>query len=137
MPGLRLWVQAALILCGLTFILGLAAILVEGFSAAELTGLFLNFAGILFLLSKLQLGLVRVTFVMQPDEIEDRLAQAMAAIGFTIEPHSQIGHSFTFRAALGSRLVVTKTASGIDVTGNSGSIDRLASQFGIIPHKNT
>jgi hypothetical protein len=129
-------VQAALILCGLSFIVGLAAILVEGFSTTKLVGLFLSIAGCFCLLALLKLGLVRVTFVMQPDEIEDRLAQAMAAIGFTIEPHSQIGHSFTFRA-LGSRLVVTKTASGIDVTGNSGSIDRLASQLGIIPHKNT
>jgi hypothetical protein len=136
MPGLRLWVRAGLILCGLSFIVGLAAILVEGFSAAKLVGPFLSIAGFFWLLRLFKLGLVRVTFVMQPDGIEDRLAQAMAAIGFTIEPNSQIGHSFTFRA-LGSRLVVTKTASGIDVTGNSGSIDRLASQLGIIPHKNT
>jgi hypothetical protein len=59
---------------------------------------------------------VRASFVMPPDGIEDRVAQAMAAIGFTIEPHSQIVNSFTFRAA-GARLVVTKTSSGIEVAG--------------------
>jgi hypothetical protein len=39
------------------------------------------------------------------------------------------------RQALGSRLVVTKTASGIEVTGTSGLIDRLAKELGIIPQK--
>jgi hypothetical protein len=31
---------------------------------------------------------------------------------------------------------VTKTASGIEVAGPSGSIDRLANQLGVTPHKN-
>jgi hypothetical protein len=52
-----------------------------------------------------------------------------------IEPHSQIGHSFTFRG-FGLRLVVTKSPSGIDVTGASSLIDRLAREFGATPHKN-
>ena len=59
----------------------------------------------------------------------------MAAVGFTIEPNSQISHSFTFRS-LGSRLVVTKTTSGIEVAGPSRSVDRLANRLGITPHKN-
>jgi hypothetical protein len=68
-----------------------------------------------------------------PDQ--DQVAHATAAIGLTIEPHSQIGHSFTFRG-FGLRLVVTKTPSGIDVTGASSLIDRLAKELGATPHKN-
>jgi hypothetical protein len=78
--------------------------------------------------------LVRATFVMPPDGIEDRVVQAMAASGLAMEPHSQIGNSFTFRT-LGSRLVVTKTPSGIEVAGTSDRIDQLASKLGIIPRK--
>ena len=54
--------------------------------------------------------------------------------GLTIEPQSQIGHSFTFRG-LGSRLVVTKTASGIEVFGTSGLINGLTKDLGVMPQK--
>ena len=90
-----------MILVGLTSILSMAAIFVEGFSTAKLTGVLIPFLCLIYVLPHSKL--VRVTFAMQPDDIEDRLAQAMAAIGFTIEPNSQLGHSFIFRS-LGSRL---------------------------------
>jgi hypothetical protein len=86
-PEFRLLLQVALFLCLLVVIHSLT----------------ISFR----LLSQLRLRLVRATFILPPDRIKDRLAQAMAAIGFTIEPHSQVGHSFTFRA-LGSRLAALK-----------------------------
>jgi hypothetical protein len=134
MTGQRL-VQVGLILCGLAAILNAYSIFYEGFSLLKFWSLFLLMAGSiqLFRMSR-RFKIVRATFVMQPDGIEDRVAQAMAASGFTIEPHSQIGNSFTFRA-LGSRLVVTKTASGIEVVGPLDRIDQLANKLGIIPLK--
>jgi hypothetical protein len=124
------------ILLVLALILTLMAIFYEGFSLIKLWGLLSAIAGgiTLYFYILPASKVVCATFVMQPDGIEDRVARAMAAIGFTIEPHSQIGHSFTFRT-LGSRLVVTKTASGVDVAGPSGNIDNLASKLGIIPRK--
>jgi hypothetical protein len=126
-----------LILLVLALILGVMAIFYEGFSLVKLWGLLSVLAGgipVYFYILPAS-KIVRATFLMSPDAIEDRVAQAMAAIGFTIEPHSQIGNTFTFRA-LGSRLVVTKTTSGIEVAGPSGGIENLASKLGIVPHKN-
>jgi hypothetical protein len=133
-PEYRLLLQVALFLCLLVVILAPFEMYVEGFSVPMLVGGVLSLIISFRLLSQLRLRLVRATFILPPDRIEDHVAQAMAAIGFTVEPHSQIGQSFTFRA-LGSRLVVTKTASGIEVTGTSGLIDRLAKELGIIPQK--
>jgi len=130
-------VHLVLILLVLAFILALMAIFYEGFSLVKLWGLLSVMAsGITVYFYMLPASkVVCATFVMPPDGIEDRVAQAMAASGFTIEPHSQIGNSFTFRAT-GARLVVTKTTSGIEVAGPLGGIDNLASKLGIIPHKN-
>jgi hypothetical protein len=130
-------VLVALILLVFAFILTLIAIFYEGFSLVKLWGLLSVIAGLIIVYFYMLPAskVVRATFVMPPDGIEDRVTQAMAAIGFTIEPHSQIGNSFTFRAT-GARLVVTETTSGIEVAGPSGAIDNLASKLGIVPHKN-
>lgn len=136
MVTVQRWLMLALILLVFAFIMTLIAIFYEGFSLVKLWGLLSVIAGVItvyfYMLPASKV--VRATFVMPLDGIEDRVAQAMAAIGFTIEPHSQIGNSFTFRAT-GARLVVTKTASGIEVAGPSGGIDSLANKLGIIPHK--
>jgi len=134
-PEYRLLLQVGLFLCLLVVILVPFGMYVEGFSVPMLIGGVLSLIISFRLLSQLRLRLVRATFILPPDRIEDQVAQAMAAIGFTVEPHSQIGHSFTFRG-FGLRLVVTKTASGIDVTGASSLIDRLAKELGATPHKN-
>jgi hypothetical protein len=85
--------------------LGLVSIFYEGLSVIAVLGPLSGILCFIYLFYALpQLKLARATFAMPPDDIEDRLAQAMAAIALTIEPNSQIGHSFTFRA-LGSRLV--------------------------------
>ena len=61
------WVRVALIiLMGLTSILALAAIFVEGFSTAKLTGVLLPFLCLIYVLPHFKL--VRVTFAMRPDE---------------------------------------------------------------------
>jgi Mn2+/Fe2+ NRAMP family transporter len=136
MITVRRLVPLALILLLLALIMTLISIFYEGFSLIKLWGLLIVIAGVItvyfYMLPASKV--VRATFVIQPDGIEDRVAQAMATIGFTIEPHSQFGNSFTFRAT-GTRLVVTKTTSGIEVAGPSGCIDNLASKLGVIPHK--
>ena len=128
----RFLLQVALILCLLVVILVPFAIYVDGFSVPMLVGGVLSLISSFRLLSQLRVRLVRATFTLPPDQIEDQVAHAMAAIGLTIEPHSQVGHSFTFRG-FGSRLVVTKTPSGIDVTGASNLIDRLERELGAKP----
>jgi len=128
-------VQFALILCVLASILTLMSIFYEGLSATALLAPLSGIACCICLFWNLpQLKLVRATFAIESDDIEDRLAQAMAMIGFTTEPNSQIGHSFTFRAR-GVRLVATKTASGIEVAGPSGWVDLLAKKLEIKPIK--
>ena len=135
MAVLQRSVQFTLILFVLFPILGLVAVFHEGLSATTLIGPLILAPFCVFSLYNLpQLKLVRAAFAIQSDDIEDRLAQAMAMIGFTIEPNSQIGHSFTFRAR-GARLVVTKTASGIEVAGPSGWVDLLAKKLEIAPLK--
>jgi hypothetical protein len=128
-------VQDTFILLVLALIFTLISISYEGFSFIKLWGLLSVMAGgitVYFYLPASKIA--SATFVIQPGCIEDRVVQAMAPIGFTLEPHSQIGNSFTFRAT-GARLVVTKTTSGIEVAGPSGCIDNLASKLGIIPQK--
>jgi hypothetical protein len=132
--GYRLWLQIALILCLLVVILVPLAMYVDGFSVPMLVGGVLSLIASFQLVSQLKLRPVRASFILPLDRIEDQVAHATAAIGLTIEPHSQIGHSFTFRS-FGSRLVVTKTPSGIDVTGPSSLIDRMAKELGAVPHK--
>lgn len=129
-------VHLALFLLLLALIMTPISIFYEGFSLIKMWGLLTVMAcGIWVYFYMLPASkVVRATFVMPPDGIEDRVVQAMAASGFTIEPHSQIGNSFTFRTT-GARLVVTKTTSGIEVAGPSGCVDNLASKLGIIPHK--
>jgi len=134
-PEYRLLLQVALFLCLLVVILVPFGMYVDGFSVPMLVGGVLSLIISFRLLSQLRLRLVRATFTLPPDRIEDQVAHATAAIGLTIEPRSQIGHSFTFRG-FGLRLVVTKTPSGIDVTGASSLIDRLAKELGATPHKN-
>jgi hypothetical protein len=76
----------------------------------------------------------RVKFAMENNGIEDELAQAMAEIGFTVEPQSRIGNSFTFSSATtGSRLVVTKIDGGIVVVGAPALVTNLAGKLGIAP----
>lgn len=70
---------------------------------------------------------MRITFAMQPDGSEERLAQVMTAIGFTIKPHSQIGHSFTFRA-LGSRLVVAVPTNPMSIETKTRGVQVAAQQ---------
>ena len=121
--------------CLLVVILVPFGMYVDGFSVPMLVGGVLSLIFSFRLLSQLKLRLVRATFILPADRIEDQVAHATAAIGLTIEPHSQIGHSFTFRG-FGSRLVVTKTPTGVEVTGASSLIDRLAKELGATPHKN-
>jgi hypothetical protein len=128
--------RVAFILLLLALIMTLISIFYEGFSLIKLWGLLSVTAGgitVYFCILPAS-KVVRATFVIQPDGIEDRVVQAMATIGFTIEPQSQIGNSFTFRAT-GTRLVVTKTTSGIEVAGPSGCIDNLARKLDIVPQK--
>jgi hypothetical protein len=80
-------VQVALMLLALALIMTLISIFYEGFSLIKLWGLLSVVAGgitVYFYMLPAS-KVVRATFVMQPDGVEDRLVQAMAMIGFTLE----------------------------------------------------
>jgi hypothetical protein len=84
----------------------------------------------------------RAKMAIRGGDIENRIAQAMAEIGFTFEPGSQIGDTFTFgshfRLTSGylqfpSRLVVTRNERGITVVGLAYWVDRLERKLGAGP----
>lgn len=73
---------------------------------------------------------IRSKIVLSQDDLENRLAQAMAEIGFFVEPRSQIGDTFTFMGSGRARLVATKSHDGIVVVGSSYLVDRLIAKLG-------